>query len=65
MQIECSMEKLDSDFILYMLLCPILVSVSMSLFQMTLALFIKPLFSFMVTASLIVAATYFVSPVFI
>lgn len=47
---------------LTMLFLPILVSLGMNLFQMALSLFIKPMFSFFVTAFLMILSAYFTSP---
>ena len=41
---------------------PILCSVAFNLLQMTLCLFIKPIFSFFVTAVLLVSSAYLLSP---
>lgn len=45
-----------------MLLLPIFVSLGMNLLQMTLSLFIKPTFSFLTTAFLMISSAYFTSP---
>ena len=46
----------------YTLFLPILISVSINLFQMTLSLFLKPMFSFFATALLLISSAYFTSP---
>ena len=45
-----------------MVLLPVLVSLGLSLLQMSLALFIKPVFSFFAIASLMISSAYFTSP---
>lgn len=47
------------------LLLPPLVMISMNLFQMALSLFIKPFYSFMVTAVVLLTSSYYLSPFFI
>lgn len=46
------------------LLLPIFVSIGLNLLQMTLVLFIKPLYSFGVLAIILLASTYYLSPYF-
>jgi hypothetical protein len=48
-----------------MLLLPVWISTAMSLFQMILSLFIKPLFSFFFTAFVVISSAYFTSPLMI
>lgn len=45
-----------------MLFFPIFVSVRINLLQMMVALFIKPMFSFLITAFLMISSAYFTSP---
>lgn len=45
-----------------MLFLPVLVSLELNLLQMTLSLFIKPMFSFLIIAFLMVSSAYFTSP---
>lgn len=45
-----------------MLLLPIFVSFGMNMLQMTLSLFIKPAFSFLITAFLMISSAYFTTP---
>ena len=45
-----------------MLLSPVFVSVGINLLQMVVALFIKPMFGFLVTAFLMISSAYFTSP---
>lgn len=47
---------------LYMLFLPILVTSAISIMQMTISLFIKPMFSFLVTVVLLVSSAYLLSP---
>lgn len=46
-------------------LLPLLVMTAMNLFQMTLSLFIKPFYSFIVTAAVLLTSAYYLSPFFI
>jgi hypothetical protein len=46
----------------FILIVPALVSLALNLFQMVLSLFIKPIFSFFVTAFLIISSAYYTSP---
>lgn len=50
---------------LYILLLPIVISIGINLFQMTLSLFIKPLFSFLFVSLLLLLSAYFMSPFWI
>ena len=44
------------------IIIPVLTIVSLSLLQMTLCLFMKPIFSFMISMGLLMAGVYVVSP---
>lgn len=47
------------------ILSPVLIIIAINLFQMTLTLFIKPMFSFLVTAMILLSSSYLFSPFFI
>ena len=44
------------------LVLPLLVMAALNLFQMTLSLFIKPFYSYIVTAAILLISAYYVSP---
>jgi hypothetical protein len=46
----------------FILVIPAIVSLALNIFQMTLSLFIKPTFSFLVTAFLMISSAYYTSP---
>ncbi|HBM79808.1 MAG TPA: hypothetical protein DD426_03065 [Clostridiaceae bacterium] len=50
------------SFPIFAFLLPVLLSVAINLFQMTLCLFIKPLFSFLTVALLMLSSAYLLSP---
>ena len=52
----------DAPWPLTILVIPVLVSLCINLLQMTLALFMKPIFSFLAIAFLMVSSAYFLSP---
>ena len=52
----------DTPWPFVIILLPVLVSLCISLLQMTLTLFFKPVFSFFVTAFLLISSSYFTSP---
>ena len=47
------------------MLSPVLIAIAVNIFQMTLSLFIKPMFSFLVTATILLSSCYLLSPFFI
>ncbi|SHH70975.1 hypothetical protein SAMN02745196_01142 [Clostridium collagenovorans DSM 3089] len=58
-------EEIDGNNILmpvYMFVLPIIVTSAISIMQMTISLFIKPIFSFLVTVVLLVFSAYVLSP---
>lgn len=52
----------DAPWSFVILVLPVLVSLCVNLLQMTLALFIKPIFSFLTIAFLMISSAYFMSP---
>ena len=48
-----------------MLLLPVAVSLGINLLQMTLSLFLRPMFGFFITAFLLISSAYFTSPYFV
>lgn len=52
----------DEPWSLAIIFLPVLVSISINLMQMTLSLFIKPVFSFFFVAFLLISSAYFTSP---
>lgn len=52
----------DAPWSFVIILLPVLVSLCINLLQMTLSLFIKPVFSFFVVAFLMISSAYFTSP---
>lgn len=54
----------SSMLVFSILLLPIIISIGLNLLQMTLALFIKPLYSFGVMAVILLASTYYLNPYF-
>lgn len=60
--LKLSSDTLPTNISLQVLLLPILVLISLCLLQMTLSLFIKPLFSFCVIVTLLLASAYYFTP---
>ncbi|MCI8669017.1 MAG: hypothetical protein HFI34_05790 [Lachnospiraceae bacterium] len=52
----------DMSWPFVIILLPVLISLSINLLQMTLSLFIKPIFSFLIAAFLMISSAYFTSP---
>lgn len=65
----CIICKVEADHTLppalipQMLLLPLLIMAGLNLFQMALSLFIKPFYSFIVTAAILLLSAYYLSPV--
>ena len=47
------------------MIMPLLVMISVSLMQMALSLYVRPVFSFIITIAVLLAGTYFMNPLFI
>lgn len=55
----------EADLAVGMIIVPILISIAINLVQMTLSLFIKTVFSFLVISATMLSSVYFLSPVMI
>lgn len=60
-----SIQQTETPWPLTMLFLPVLVSLCLNLFQMTLSLYIKPIFSFFSIALILVSSAYFTSSYFV
>lgn len=59
---RASISSQDRPWSFAMLVLPVFFSIGINLFQMTLSLFIKPIFSFLVIAFLMISSAYALSP---
>ncbi len=62
---EKAKEVLDLNLQLEIMLMPMLMSIAVGLLQMTLCLFIKPIFSFIVSVVALISSAYYLNPFFV